>query len=206
MKLAVVGLLAVLLVGCAPMLPGPAPSAGPSATGYGGAELTTPYQLPKVSLSDESGKPFDLSTGSDAPVLIFYFGYTNCPDICLGVLTDLASALNRVPDADRARIQVLFVTVDPDRDTPPVLAKYLSRIDPDFIGLTGTAAEIEKVAGAMGVGIQGIEQRPDGGYEVNHTAQVVGFDKQRRGVLVWTQGTAIGTYRADFERLVRQQG
>jgi len=100
----------------------------------------------------------------------------------------------------------VFVTVDPQRDTPPVMAKYLSRIDPGFIGLTGSQKTIEQVAASMGVAVEGIEQRADGGYDVTHSAQVVGFGSSRRGVLVWTQGTPIGTYRADFERLVRQQG
>ncbi len=206
LRLAAVGLAFALLAGCTPAPTSPVSPAATATSGFGGAELDTPYALPDLALSDQAGRSFNLRSGSDRPVLVFYFGYTNCPDICLGVLTDLASALNRVPDDVRNRIQVVFVTVDPDRDTPAVLARYLSRIDPDFVGLTGSAKTIEQVAGSMGVGIQGIEQRPDGGYEVNHTAQVVGFDSSRRGVLVWTQGTAIGTYRADFERLVRQQG
>ena len=122
------------------------------------------------------------------------------------MLTDLASAVNRLPDDVRNRIQVVFVTVDPERDNPAALAKYLSRIDPGFIGLTGQPKTITQVAGAMGVAIEGIEKLPDGGYDVTHSAQVVGFDARRQGVLVWTQGTTIGTFRADFERLVRQQG
>lgn len=198
------GLLALaLLAGCVPAATVTVPSATP---GYLGAELTTPYQLPDVSLDDQAGNAFNLRTGSTAPVLIFYFGYTNCPDICLSTLTDLASAANRLPEDVRSRLQVVFVTVDPQRDTAPVMAKYLSRIDPGFIGLTGSAKTIEQVAASMGVAVEGIEQRSDGGYDVTHSAQVVGFDTSRRGVVVWTQGTPIGTYRADFERLVRQQG
>lgn len=195
-----------LLAGCSPSATAPIPSGSASASAYGGVELTTPYQLPDVTLIDQSGKAFDVRTGSDKPVLAFFFGYTNCPDICLGVLTDLASASNRLPDDVRAKLQVIFVTVDPARDDPAAIRSYLSRIDPGFIGLTGEPADIERLAGAMGVGIEGVEKLPNGDYEVNHTAQVVGYDAQRRGVLVWTQGTSIGTYRADFERLVRQQG
>jgi protein SCO1 len=203
-RLLLTGLLALaLLAGCAPAATVTVPSATP---GYLGAELTTPYQLADMSLSDQTGNAFNLRTGSKAPVLIFFFGYTNCPDICLGTLTDLASAANRLPEDVRSRLQVVFVTVDPQRDTPPVMAKYLSRIDPGFIGLTGSQKTIEQVAASMGVAVEGIEQRADGGYDVTHSAQVVGFDSSRRGVLVWTQGTPIGTYRADFERLVRQQG
>jgi protein SCO1/2 len=204
-KLLLAGLLALtLLAGCTPSATVTLPSADPS--GYLGAELTTPYQLPDLTLDDQAGRSFNLRTGSPAPVLVFFFGYTNCPDICLGVLTDLASAVNRLPDDVRGRLQVVFVTVDPARDTPEVMAKYLSRIDPGFIGLTGPSKTIGQVAASMGVVIEGIEKKPDGSYEVTHSAQVIGFDSQRRGVVVWTQGTPIGTYRADFERLVRQQG
>lgn len=193
-----------VLAGCAPAAVVTTPS--PAATGYDGAELTRPYQLPDVTLTASTGSDFPLRTGSAKPVLVVFFGYTNCPDICLGTLTDLASALNRVPADVRARIQVLLITVDPERDTPEVMARYLARIDPTFVGLTGEPAVIEAVAAALGVGIDGTEPRSDGGYDVNHTTQVIGIDSARQGVVVWTQGTSIGTYRADFERLVRQQG
>jgi protein SCO1 len=203
-RLLLAGLLALaLLAGCAPAATVTVPSQKP---GYLGAELSTPYQLPDLSLDDQTGRPFSLRSGSAAPVLVFFFGYTNCPDICLSTLTDLATATGRLPDDVRSRLQVVFVTVDPERDTPPVLAKYLSRIDPGFVGLTGPDATIKQVAASMGVVVEGIERRADGGYDVTHSAQVVGFDTSRRGVVVWTQGTPISTYRADFERLVRQQG
>ncbi len=198
-------LVLVLLSGCAPAGPREVPGPSPSASGYLGAELTTPYPVPDVTLTDSHGEDFNLRTGSDRPVLVVYFGYTHCPDICLGVLTDLASALNRVPDDVRARIQVLLVSVDPERDSPRAMRDYLARIDPDFLGLTGDPQGIEQVAAAMGVAIEGTEERADGGYDINHSAPVIGVDAERRGVIVWTQGTPIGTYRSDFERLVRQQ-
>jgi len=196
-------LVLALLAGCGPAATVTVPSA---TSGYLGAELTTPYELPDVSLEDQTGAAFNLRTGSPAAVLVFFFGYTNCPDICLSTLTDLATATGRLPQEVRSRLQVVFVTVDPQRDTAPVMAKYLSRIDPGFVGLTGKESTIKAVAASMGVALEGIEQRTDGGYDVTHSAQVVGFDSSRRGILVWTQGTAIGTYRADFERLVRHQG
>ena len=194
-----------VVAGCAPAAE-PQRSVAASVAGYGGVELTTPYSLPDVTLTDQDGRSFDVRAGSGKPVLVFFFGYTHCPDICLGVLTDLASASNRLPEEVRAKLQVVFVTVDPARDDPAALRTYLNRIDPGFLGLTGDAGDIERLAEAMGVGIEGTQRLPNGDYEVLHTAQVVGFDAQRRGVLVWTQGTPIGTYRSDFERLVRQQG
>lgn len=203
-RLLLAGTLAsLLLAGCAP----PATVTLPSPTpGYLGAELTTPYQLPDTVLDDQTGKPFNLRTGSAAPALVFFFGYTNCADTCLSTLTDLASASNRLPADVRGRLQVVFITVDPHRDTPPVIAQYLSRIDPGFIGLTGSTRTIEQVAASMGVVVEGIDEHHEGAYDVTHSSQVVGFDAARRGIVVWTEGTPIGTYRADFERLVRQQG
>lgn len=200
-----VALALTVLAGCVPAAAPTEPASATQTAEFGGTVLTTPYRLPEIELTDHHGRSFDLHTGSDAPVLVFYFGYTNCPDICLGVLTDLASAVNRLDEQIRAKVQVIFVTVDPARDTPEAMTAYLARIDPGFVGLTGEPAEIEKVAAAMGVGIEGIEKRPDGGYEVNHTAQVIAVNADREGVLVWTQGTSIGTYRADLDRLVRQQ-
>jgi protein SCO1/2 len=195
--LAVLAAVVLALAGCA--------APGPSGDGFEGAYLETPYQLPEAVLTDTSGADFNLRTGSDRPVLVLFFGYTNCPDICLGVLSDLATALNRLDAGVRDKVQVLFITVDPDRDTAPVMREYLDRIDPGFIGLTAPLPVVEAVAGAMGVAIEG-RTPVKGGYEVTHSTQLIGFDADRLGRLVWVQGTPIGTLRADLAELVRQQG
>ena len=67
-----------------------------SASRYAGAELTEPYTMPEATFTDQNGQKFDLRTGSEKPVVIVFFGYTNCPDICKTTMSDLASALNRV--------------------------------------------------------------------------------------------------------------
>jgi protein SCO1/2 len=188
----------VVLAGCSP-------AASPSGP-FQGIVLDRPYPLPDATLTDTSGKDFNLRTGSDAPVLVLFFGYTNCPDICLGTLTDLATALNRVDPAVRAKVQVVLITVDPERDTPDVLRAYLDRIDPGFIGLTADLDVVKQVAGYVGVAIEGTVDVPGGGYEVTHSTQVIGFDSERLGRVVWTQGTSVGTFRADLTELVRQQG
>ncbi len=138
--------------------------------------------------------------------MVVFFGYTNCPDICKTTLSDLASALNRVSPEARGKIQVLLVTTDPARDTPEVLKAYLARFDPTFIGLTAPLDQIKKIAAPLGVVIEGTTKTPDGGYEVTHSTQVIGFDAARKGRLVWTQGTAIGTFKDDFERFAATQG
>ena len=187
----------LVLAGCAPSQPDPA--------AFQGAYLQTPYQVPDATLTDTAGEPFNLRATPTAPVLVVFFGYTNCPDICLGVLTDVATALNRVDAQVRDKVQVLFITVDPDRDTPAVMREYLDRIDPSFIGLTAPVETIQAVAAPLGVAIEGRTEVP-GGYDVTHSTQLIGVDAERLGRIVWVQGTPIGALRSDLTELVRQQG
>ena len=206
---AVRGLLAVavalVLAACA----GPAAQVSavgePSVSQYGGAELTEPYTMPDATFTSSAGGEFNLRTGTDKPVLVVFFGYTFCPDICKATMSDLASAMNRVTPETRAKVQVLLITVDPDRDTPEVLKSYLERFDPTFIGLTAPLTETEQVARSLGVVIEGTTKTADGGYEVTHSTQVIAFDAERKGRLVWTQGTSIGTYKDDLEKFAAAQ-
>ncbi len=204
-RLVVAGIAAVVLAACGSPAADVRPAGSAPAKTYGGAELTQPYTMPDATLTDSTGHSFALRTGSDKPVVVVFFGYTNCPDICKSTLSDLASALNRVSAETRGTIQVLLITTDPARDTPEVLKAYLARFDPTFIGLTASLDEIKKVAATMGVVIEGTTKTPDGGYEVTHSTQVIGFDAARKGRLVWTQGTAIGTYKDDFDRFAATQ-
>lgn len=197
---------ALVLTACGGSAADVRPVGSASVRTYGGVELTEPYAMPSTSLTDFDGRPFDLRIGSAAPVVVVFFGYTNCPDICKTTLSDLASALNRVTPETRAKVQVLLITADPERDTPSVLKSYLERFDPTFIGLTAPLEQIREVGAAMGVVVEGTTKTADGGYEVAHSTQVIGFDNQRRGRLVWTQGTSIGAFADDFERFAAAQG
>lgn len=195
-----VGSALAALTGCA----GPAAqvsSAGVNASGYHGAWLTTPYELPDASFTDTSGQPFPLRSGTQRPAMLIFFGYTNCPDICKTTLSDLASALNRVGAETRDKVQVVVITVDPARDTPEVLGNYLARFDPSFIGLTADVDTIKQVAAAVGVVVEIEDGKPAG--EVTHSTQVIGFDRERRGRVVWTQGTTIGAYVDDLVRFAK---
>lgn len=96
------------------------------------------------TLTDQNGRPFNTASLRGKVVLLF-FGYTHCPDICLPTLTRLAAAM-RALGAKAKLAQVLFVTVDPAHDTPARLAAFLPRFDPHFIGLTGTPAQVQAVA------------------------------------------------------------
>lgn len=189
----------VFLTGCG------APAATPPETisdGFKGIELPTPYVIPDITLTDTDGRPFAIRTDPERPVRVLFFGYTHCPDICPGVLADVAGALNRVPEEVRSEVEVIFVTTDPARDTPAAIRTYLDRFDPAFTGLTGSIDDITALADAVGVAMARQDELPDGGYEVDHTASLIGVDRQGGGAVVWTVGTPIGDLAHDLERMV----
>jgi protein SCO1/2 len=207
LQLLAVGLLLVLTAGCtAPADDGATLQGRLDAGGYvGGTSLPEPYVLPDETLTDTAGNAYNLVSSPSKPVTLMFFGYTHCPDVCVGVLSDVATALQRIPAASRDQIQVLFVTTDPERDTGAVIQRYLEQFDPTFIGLTGSPTAISTVADQVGVEIEGRNPLPDGGYEVGHSAQVIGFDRRHRGVVLWTPSTAIGDLAADLTLLVARQ-
>jgi protein SCO1 len=156
---------------------------------YAGIEIDRPYPLPVTTLTGDDGSEVHLPDDLTASVRVFFFGYTQCPDICNTVMSDLALAVARLPDEAADDVQVVLVTSDPARDDPPALRAYLDRFDPDFTGLTGDMDTIVSLSDAMGVAIERGERLPSGGFEVAHGTQVVGYVGDR-GVVVWTAGTS----------------
>ncbi|MGI8578044.1 MAG: SCO family protein [Nocardioidaceae bacterium] len=169
-------------------------------TTFHGAEPATPYTMPDITLTATNGNGFNLVTDTAYPVTLVFFGYTNCPDVCPLVMSDLTSAYLRLPAPARAKTQVLFITTDPARDTPAVLTRYLERYDSRFVGLTGDIGDIKAAARAMGVAITGKERLPGGGYDVGHGAQVIGF-RGNRAPVIWTQGTPVRDMVSDITAL-----
>jgi protein SCO1/2 len=167
---------------------------------YRGAQPMTPMPMPDVTLRTVDGQPFNLVTDTSHPVTLVFFGYTNCPDVCPLVMTDLTLAYTELPAAIRAQTQVLFVTTDPARDTPSVLRSYLARYNAAFVGLTGDLPKIAAAATDLGVAITGRKKLPSGGYDVGHGAQVIGFSHESAPV-VWTPGTSVPDMVADIETL-----
>jgi len=206
-ELLVLGLLLVWVVGCTAPSQDNAVVRMPAApAGYlGGVSLPDPYRMPDATLTDTSGRDYNLMESPSKPVTLLFFGYTHCPDVCVGVLAELATALHRMPVAARDQVQVVFVTTDPARDTPRVVGRYLSRFDDSFVGLTGDLTTIVSVAEKVGVDIEGMQKLPSGGYEVGHSAQVIGFDEHDSGVVLWTPSTPIGDLTDDLQLLVARQ-
>ncbi|CUR54059.1 Electron transport protein SCO1/SenC [metagenome] len=193
-------LLALLLLGgCAG---GQDPLDARSDDGYYGAVLEEQYVVPDITLTDDTGAPYNLATDTTAPLTLVFFGYTNCPDICQAVMAALASAMTRLDDAQRAEVDVVFVTTDPARDDEATLTTYLDRFDPGFVGLTGRLADIEALGKDLGVFIAKGVKLPSGGYEVDHSTQVIAVDAAHRSPIVWTYGTSSAQFASDIIRLL----
>jgi protein SCO1/2 len=194
----------VLISGCIAAPSGPSGQRIADPAGYtGGSSLPEPYSMPEISLTDTSGRPYNLATTPSQPVTLLFFGYTHCPDICVAVLSDVALAMQRLSAADRDQIQVIFVTTDPARDKEKQIRRYLDRFNPSFVGLTGPLSMIKRAATQVGVDIEGMKKLPSGGYEVGHSAQVIGF-RRNSGVVLWTPGTPIVALKHDFALLVER--
>jgi protein SCO1/2 len=145
--------------------------------GFRGTEYIEPYPpAPEIVLSRDNGSSFRLSEMRGKIVLLF-FGYTSCPDICPATLAELNQALGRLGEKKAAQVQVVFVTVDPGRDTPERAQAYVNHFNKDFIGLSGTEPELEKVWREYGVFREIVEGASAAGYLINHTARVTLIDR-----------------------------
>ncbi|WP_372727557.1 SCO family protein [Nocardioides sp.] len=173
---------------------------------FRGAVLTEPYEVAPIALTDTSGQEYSLARDTDKPLTLVFFGYINCPDICQVVMASLASAMTRLDEDDRARVDVVFVTTDPARDTPEALRTYLDRFDPSFIGLTGDLDEIVALGEPLAVAVEQGEKLPSGGYEVTHGTHVTGVDGNDEAPVVWTQGTSAAQFASDIHQLLGQKG
>lgn len=169
--------------------------------GYHGTYLEDPYVVPDISLPDTDGTPYSVAT-APATLKLVFFGYSHCPDICQIVMSTIASAVTRLDDDQRDRVQVVFVTTDPARDTGPALRTYLDRFNPDFVGVTGELSRIMALAKGVKVYIAKGQKLPTGGYEVDHTTHVFGVAGDKAEI-AWPQGTSPADMAADIIRLLK---
>lgn len=154
------------------------------------------------NLMDVNGKPRTLADYRGKAVVIF-FGYTQCPDVCPTTLAALGEVMKKLgPDADR--VQVLFVTVDPERDTPELLSKYVPAFDPRFTGLYGDAAATERTAKEFKIIYQKQPGATLGSYTVDHSAGTFIFDPQGRLRLYVSYGQGPEVFAHDLRELLRK--
>ncbi|MGH7577147.1 MAG: SCO family protein [Longimicrobiales bacterium] len=175
--------------------------------GFRGVVLPEPITKVDFTLTDTDGRPFTFREQTDGYLTFLFFGYTNCPDICPVHMSNLGAVLRRYPHDVRSRVRVVFVTTDPERDSPAAIRRWLDAFDPSFIGLTGTAEEIDGVQLAFGVAPARREGDPegDGEYGVGHAAQVIAFTPDNLGRVVYPFGTRQADWLRDIPKLLSHQ-
>jgi len=167
-----------------------------------GSVIAPPLPAAEISLTDQNGNPFRLSDYRGKVVLLF-FGYTYCPDVCPATMAELRAARAMLKADQAARVQVVFITVDPARDTPASIQEYVARFDPTFLGLSGTEQELSKVWQAYGVFRELGAPNTSGNYEVSHTARVYAVDVNGDLSLSFAFGTPPADIANDLQILLK---
>lgn len=166
-----------------------------------GVGVTPPLEKPAEVLTDFNGNPYDIRAETEGSVLLLYLGYTNCPDICPTHLNNIAKALDDLPEEVTSKIKVVFITADPERDTPEVLKNYLALFDESFIGLTGTPDQIVAVEEELGIPRTTTTDLGDGDYAVNHAAFVMAYGADNLSHIVFPDGISNEAWRNDLKKL-----
>jgi protein SCO1/2 len=181
-----------------------APSAGtPEAGGESAArEYPNPRPKPNFVLTTTEGHRFPFRDSTEGSLTLLFFGYTNCPDVCPVHMANIAAALHKLPDAVARQVTVVFVTTDPERDTPEVVRAWLDHFDTRFIGLTGTQAEVDSAQVAMHVPQAYREEIPGAPYQVGHSAHVIAFTKDGMARFALPFGTRQSEWAQEIPRLV----
>ena len=184
-------LLGLVLAGCG--LPKP---------GFKSSDITGSDCCRDFRLTDQNGKTRTLADFRGKAVVIF-FGYTQCPDVCPTTMADLKWVRQQL-GADAQRVQVLFVTLDPERDTRALLAQYVAAFDPSFLGLYGDVETTAKTAREFRVFYQKQPGPTPDSYTLDHTAGSYVFDPEGRVRLFVHYGDPEGNLVADLRTLLRQ--
>ncbi len=153
------------------------------------------------ALTDHNGKPRTLADFSGKAVVVF-FGYTRCPDVCPTTMVEMKEVLRKL-GSEAAKVQVLFVTLDPERDTQQVLAQYVPAFDPRFLGLYGDSATTAKTAKDFKVFYEKRPGSSPGSYTIDHTAASYVFDPKGR-LRLYVKHDQIGTLADDLRTLLKE--
>ncbi|OKI99372.1 hypothetical protein AMK18_19890 [Streptomyces sp. CB01249] len=166
--------------------------------------LDQPFTKPDLVLTNTHGKKYDLRKETKGKPTLIYFGYTNCPDVCPLIMSNIAIAKKALPKADQDDLRVVFVTTDPERDTPASLGSWLKAQDPSFVGLTGDFPAIQAGARQIGIGISPPKKEKDGTIVSMHGSQVIAFSpKTDKGYVLYSEDTTPDDYTKDLPKIVK---
>jgi protein SCO1/2 len=176
-----------------------------AAPAFKGVDVTGQGYGGEFRLIGHDGKP-RIQADFAGKIVVLTFGFTRCPDVCPTSLAALARTLEALGE-DRKRVQVALVTVDPERDTPALLAKYVTAFDPSFLGLVGDAAATRQVARAFRVFYQKVPTRPDGksgDYTLDHSTGYYVVDREGRTRLMFRYGQPVADMAYDIRLLLNE--
>jgi protein SCO1/2 len=177
--------------------------------GLRGVKFTPPHAKVDFTLDDTEGKPFHFANDTHGDVTLLYFGYTNCPDVCPLHLSNIASALKQMDPADAAKVKVVFVTTDPNRDTPERLRSWLNNFDKRFVGLTGNLDSVNAIQARYGLPPSTMEMMdpkaagPVSMYGMGHAAQVLAFSADDSLRTEYPSGFTTADWANDLPKLAR---
>jgi protein SCO1/2 len=179
-----------------------APGALPKSS-FNAIDITGADYAKELALTDADGKPRTLADFKGKVVVVF-FGYTQCPDVCPTTMAELAQVKKEL-GPDGSRVQGIFVSVDPERDTAELLKAYVVNFDPSFVALRGTLEETKAVAKHFKVFYAKVPGKTESSYTVDHTAGSYIFDTQGRLRLFTRYGTGAAPLVQDIKRLLAEQ-
>ncbi|MFC8199290.1 SCO family protein [Streptomyces sp. NPDC060006] len=172
--------------------------------------LDKPFEKPDLVLTDTHGKKYDLREATKGKPTLIYFGYTNCPDVCPLTMNNIAVAEKqlaqdkKLSQAEKDSLRIVFVTTDPERDTPAALGKWLKGIDPDVIGLTGSFDTIQAGARTLGISIEAPKKEKNGKVTSMHGTQVIAFSpKTDAGYVLYGEDATVDDYTKDLPELIK---
>ena len=169
---------------------------------FKGVDITGADYAKQLALTDAEGKPRTLADFKGKAVVVF-FGYVQCPDVCPTTLAEVA-AVKKQLGAEGDKVQAVFVTVDPERDTPEVLKAYMANFGPDFVALHGTPEQTQKAAREFKVFYAKVPGKTEGSYTVDHTAASFLFDKQGRVRVYVRYGSGSEALAQDLKTLLAE--
>lgn len=166
-----------------------------------GVAVDPPKEKPSFTLTDTSGEPYEFASETEGRLTLLYFGYINCPDICPVHLAQIAEVFERIPGVARDT-EVVFVSVDPGRDSPEDIRAFLDGFDSRFVGLTGSEEELVTAQEAVGVPpAVAVEEDEGDGYTVDHAGWVIAYGPDGLNHSIYPFGTRQSEWNNDLEAL-----
>ncbi|MES2993319.1 MAG: SCO family protein [Pseudomonadota bacterium] len=174
----------------------------PPAPQFKGADITGVDYAKNLSLPDVNGQPRTLGDFK-GKVTVIFFGYTQCPDVCPTTMTELAQ-VKKALGADGDKLQAVFITIDPERDTPEILKSYMASFDPSFVALRGTPEQTKATAKEFKIYFEKVPGKTEGSYTMDHSAGAFVLDAKGNVRLFERYGAGAEALTADVKALIAQ--